>query len=243
MSSHTKARAALDLAAEEFARLASDPRVVLSGVLDWSGELRLDEVAGLLLSPVTPSDTRDRLWRAVLCQARVDPVWQLVAVGLALPSLRFLAARIIGHTDADPDDVNSELVVGFLGAVGGIDLAAPGVFRRLRAAANAAGMRLVRADRRAAASVANVVVERPALMCRHPDVVLARAVAACVITPGEADLIGATRLESVPVAEAARVARVSVAAVWQRRSRAERRLLAWLDTAAEAAGEAVPSWA
>jgi hypothetical protein len=60
----------------------------------------------------------------------------------------------------------------------------------------------------------------------HPDLVLARAVTAGVITAFEAELIGATRLEGVSVAGYAQGLGKAVKAVYKARDRAEERLVA-----------------
>jgi hypothetical protein len=60
----------------------------------------------------------------------------------------------------------------------------------------------------------------------HPDLVLARAVAASVISAGEANLISATRLGDTSVAECAAGLGVTARLARQVRLRAERRLVA-----------------
>ncbi|MEU0470634.1 hypothetical protein ABZ215_42120, partial [Amycolatopsis sp. NPDC006131] len=72
----------------------------------------------------------------------------------------------------------------------------------------------------------------------HPDFVLARAVAEGAISAAEAELIGATRLEGVPLVDAAAQRDMSYQAVKKARQRAERRLVAYLlDDAPAAPGE------
>jgi hypothetical protein len=70
----------------------------------------------------------------------------------------------------------------------------------------------------------------------HPDFVLARAVAQGAITADEAELIGATRLEGLPLATAGEDRGLPYQTVKKIRLRAEYRLLAYLrdDTATEA---------
>lgn len=193
-------------------------------------DYRLPEISGILLATPTSPDLVDAIWAHLVELVRADAAWQVAVIGLASPSLRRLAARICATTALDAADVNSEILCGFIETLHVVDLSErAGLFRRLRAGANAAGMRLVRADR-----IVQSVRERLAISTapphpvHHPDVVLARAVAACVITPGEADLIGATRLEGVPVAVMATAAGVASDAVLSRRWRAERRLVAWI---------------
>lgn len=60
----------------------------------------------------------------------------------------------------------------------------------------------------------------------HPDFVLARAVHAGVITGLEADLIGVTRLEEVPIGVYAERVGLSRWAAYKARARAEERLVA-----------------
>jgi hypothetical protein len=71
----------------------------------------------------------------------------------------------------------------------------------------------------------------------HPDLVLARAVADGVLTPTEAALIGATRLEEVPVADWAAEHQTGEWATYKARKRAEFRLAAYLrDSASDSDG-------
>jgi hypothetical protein len=62
----------------------------------------------------------------------------------------------------------------------------------------------------------------------HPDVVLASAVDAGVLSAADAELIGATRLDGEPLCMAAVRLGLSHAAVKKRRIRAETRLVAWI---------------
>jgi len=223
---------ALDQVGRAFAQAVADDRVGVDGAAVEglsSRRYTLSEVEGLLLTSGTPRDLVDQVWAHLVGLARADGAWRVVCLGLAAPSLRRIAARVIARSGLEPADVNSELVCAFLEALATVETDRPRVFERLRAAAEAALVRLVRADRGEAAVRERLALSiRPPQPCRHPDVVLARAVAAYVITPGEADLIGTTRLERVPVVVVATAAGVSLDAVYQRRYRAERRLVAWL---------------
>lgn len=228
-----EAAPAIDRLVADYHRLLDSGRVaVADGEIAGlpAGVHHLGDLEELLLDPATAPGLVDAIWRRLVRRARAEAVWQVVCVGLAAPSLRRLAARIVATTGLDVDDVNSEVVCGFLEAVQTLDLAEPGrFFARLRAAGNAAGMRLVRADRIAACVRLRLAVSAPPpLPCRHPDVVLGRAVAAGVISAGQAELIARTRLEGVGLEAAAGWAGVSPGALRQWRSRAERRLVAWM---------------
>jgi hypothetical protein len=78
----------------------------------------------------------------------------------------------------------------------------------------------------------------------HPDLVLAKAVACGVVTAGEAELIGATRLEETTLVDWADRHQMSRKACYEWRARAEARLVAALragvlsDPTAETVAEA-----
>ncbi len=106
--------------------------------------------------------------------------------------------------------------------------------------------RLRWACHRAAANACAAAGEQPALrtepgsmpppaLAAHPDLVLARAVRAEVLTDAESDLIGMTRLEDVSLAEAAVCLGITANAAKIRRQKAEARLAAFL------AGRPVPA--
>ncbi|MBN1174036.1 MAG: hypothetical protein JXA67_17820, partial [Micromonosporaceae bacterium] len=86
--------------------------------------------------------------------------------------------------------------------------------------------------------------------CGHPDLVLARAVRAGVITAEEAELIGTTRLEETTLTEYAERIGQARWNLYKRRSAAEERLVAairagelsdlWAETVAEATGTTAP---
>ena len=75
-----------------------------------------------------------------------------------------------------------------------------------------------------------IEVSAPVRRWGHPDFVLAAAVRAGIITPAEAELVGATRLEGGPLGEAAAGLGISRGTLLTRRNRAERRLAAAIRT-------------
>src|SRR6266536_2671373 len=110
--------------------------------------------------------------------------------------------------------------------VGAAGVALPALRERAgRLAAYNAGRRLRRREAAHAGRRAELAESvRPPRPSGHPDFVLARAVAAGVITRSAADLIGRTRLEDVPLSQAAAEAGLSYTAALNRRWRGERRL-------------------
>src|SRR6266545_5632378 len=83
--------------------------------------LPLDDLRDLLLSPKTGVEVRDAVWRELVVRARRDgPAWVVAAVGVAMPGLR-----------GDTDDLDSELIVGFVARLKTIDLDVPRICGRL----------------------------------------------------------------------------------------------------------------
>lgn len=188
--------------------------------------LPLDQLKGLLLSPATSAEVRDAVWRELVIRARRDgPAWVVAAVGVAMPGLRRIAGMLAAGWRGDTDDLDSELIVGFVARLKTIDLGVARICGRLidaglRAARKArdadSDAQLIHAD--AAGPIA------PIHPWDHPDLVLARAIAAAVIDADEANLIASTRLDNVTVAQVADKLGIaaSTASAW--RIKAERRL-------------------
>lgn len=179
----------------------------------------LSELAAILMHPSCGHATSDQVWCLLIGRARVDgPAWVVGAVGVALPGLRHAARRLRGFSG----DVQAELLTAFVAALGSVKLGGPRVVQRLLSATFTAA----RAALRAAEPRTPVELPVPSSGGGHPDVVLARAVAARVITARDAELIGATRLEGVSVADYAERHGRGYWAVAKERSRAEERLAA-----------------
>ncbi len=185
----------------------------------------LPELSAILMHPSCDFATRDRVWRLLVTQARTGgETWTVGAVGVALPGLRNAAARL---ARAVTGDVQAALVTEFVAALCTVRLDEPRVVSRLIDAASSAARAALRANEPAASGEVNFAPGSalPPPPYGHPDLVLARAVAAGVITAGEADLIGTTYLEDVSVAEYADRTGVSRWTVYKRRKAAEGRLV------------------
>lgn len=186
----------------------------------------LDELRYMLRHP-SASAARDPAWREVVRRAQAGkPEWTIAAVALALPGLRRLAGQLTRGYDGDPADLDAEILTAFVEALKTIDPDRPRIALRLWRAARRAGIKLRHAD--APYGGRHVLVEDSAVPPRpfgHPDFVLADAVRQQVITAAEAGLIGVTRLENLPLLEAARQLGISYQAAKLRRWRAEARLV------------------
>lgn len=190
----------------------------------------LDELRDRLLRRQCPRGTRDAVWAHLVSRSRTDgATWTVACVGMALPALaataRWLAARYRG----DRADIHAAVLSGFVEALSTVDVRAPGLMARLRWTARRVGQAALEESLDAPRPVADGFRSTPPRTpWGHTDLVLARAVAQGVLTRTEADLIGATRLEGVSVADWAQRHRVKIKTTYSVRERAEDRLAAYL---------------
>lgn len=196
----------------------------------------LDELRKALIAKKYDLHVCDAVWREIIDRSRAEgAAWTVAAAGMAAPALKWVARMYSPDFDGDRDDLDAEILTGFLEHVATIDTSRPAILHRLRFAAQRAGERAAKADAAHRKSHAEAESAPPKSPWGHPDLVLNRAVGDGAITGAEADLIGSTRLEDVHLAEAAEMLGITVNAAKIRRQRAEARLVAWL------AGRPVPS--
>jgi len=209
--------------------LALNPGRLAAGLPDRL--MPLGELRALLLHPATSPAARNTVWADLVRRARSgDPAWVVGLAGVAMPGLRRAAASLSAGWRGDTEDLQAEILAGFLAALRALDLddldRVP-LASRLCWAAWRAG------QKHASASAAWASRRReldssgagPALPWGHPDFVLAAAVRARVITAAEAELIGRNRLEGIPLSLIAAETGVSHSALCHRRRRAETRLI------------------
>jgi hypothetical protein len=209
------------------APLAFDARGI-AGLPDR--HLDLLELRALLTGRSVPTPSSDAVWRRLAAQARAwGPAWVVAAVGMAVPGLSRVSTRLASGCPQLAEDVDSEVVAGFLAELRTTDLDQPRVWLRLLWAAWRSGQR-VRRTHEAVELPEDVRVEAstPRVPYGHPDLLLGRAVAAGIITAYEAALIGDTRLGGVLVEQLADQQGMSAPVLRMRRHRAERRLVSAL---------------
>jgi hypothetical protein len=230
----------LDNARTAFEWLVTGPRPVSIDGRLFPGlpacRVPLDELRERLLHRHCPQALRDAVWRHLVLLSRTEGgTWTVGAVGVALPALTTIAATLSAKFVGDPSDIHAAVLVGFVAELAKIDLRKPRVMLRLRWAAYRAGHVSVREALDAPVPSGNGFrSSAPPPPWGHPDFVLARAVAENAITANEAELIGSTRLEGVPLATAAEERGVTYEAAKKTRQRAEHRLIAYLlDTPTE----------
>ncbi|RKT86433.1 hypothetical protein SAMN05421805_10674 [Saccharopolyspora antimicrobica] len=224
----------LDAAREAFGWLtAGDHPVAVDGRLfDHlpAREIPVDELRDLLLAQGCPRQVWDQVWSHVISRARIEGgTWTITAVGLALPMLTSLAARLTERYADDPSDIHAEILRGFLDALQTVDLAEGRITVRLRWAAYRAGHRaLLDGMDGPTPRPPGFHSSEPKPPAGHPDLVLARAVEAGVLTRTEAELIGATRLEGIELVDWPRPPGLTYKTLAKHRRKAENRLAAWL---------------
>ncbi|GGN93930.1 hypothetical protein GCM10010112_82750 [Actinoplanes lobatus] len=194
-------------------------------------DIPVGELRDLLRRRTTDTVLTDAVWRQLAAHAReLGPAWVVAAVGIALPGLTRMAARLSAGRRRFADDIDSELVAGFLHALRTDDLEQPRVWLRWCWAAWRAGLKAGQADDLLELPAEMPVGSRtPHRPYGHPDLILGRAVIAGVLTPAQAELIASTRLDNVLVEQIAAASGQPGATVRMRRKRAERKLVAALE--------------
>ena len=204
--------------------------------------LTLDELGTVLLSRSCTQDTRDAAWRHLIGLSRAERgKWTVACTGLALPVLLPAARTLTRGLNADDrDDIHAAILAGFVQGLHEVDLDRRAVLVRLRWIAYRAGEQALRETLERPVPHEDLASRSapPPRPSGHPDLVLAAAAAAGVITDSEAELISATRVGDIALADAAQARGQSYEATKRARNRAEARLAAHLtdspgDTAPE----------
>jgi hypothetical protein len=201
----------------------------------------VDQVRARLAHPSTRPELRERTWAEVVRRAQVlgEP-WTLVAVGMTVPVLRRMLARLARPAYLERAEVEQEALAAVAVALAGADPADPQLARVLFSAADRPVHRLVRgACRRTVREVGDPAVHlgrlhaplTPYEGCDGQEdelTVLARAVQGHVVDRAEAQLIARTRLGKEPMGRLAVERGVSVRQLYRHRAAAEQHLAAHL---------------
>jgi hypothetical protein len=240
----------LEAARAAFGWLGRGPRPVAVDGRRLAGLPRrpipVDELADRLADPRVPARVRDAVWAHLVRRSRAEgATWTVVCAGLAAPALEQISHRLCAPRSGPTTtprrrsrhsllaaarvEVEAAVLAGFLAELATVELRRPGIAARLTDAGFEAGRTALREIRTAPRPRAALFTSTPPpAPARHPDLVLARAVADRALTHQEAVLIGATRLEPLRLADLARTRRQSVAQTRAARIRAERKLSAYL---------------
>jgi DNA-directed RNA polymerase specialized sigma24 family protein len=190
----------------------------------------LDELKAMLLHPSMPFALRDAIVDELVAHSRnLGRAWTIGLAGVLLPGLRRAAWPLVQACPGKADDIEAETLAAFLAAVARCEPGRARLASRLCWLARSGATRLMRAELaergRPGSDPVSAAPPRP---WGHPDLVLARAVRAGVISAADAELIGATRVGDVDLAEVANALGISYKACHQRRLRAESALVEWL---------------
>ncbi|GGT43883.1 hypothetical protein GCM10010176_104170 [Nonomuraea spiralis] len=186
--------------------------------------LDLGELKELLLAPQASDELKDSVWAHLVRRSRDDgPAWVIGCVGVAMPGLKNLASRTSHGCPAHVvDDIVSEMVTHFVAQLRRIDLDRPNILPRLLLWARKGALR-ARARELASIQICAELPE-PVALDTEPFMVLAEAVRCRVVTPDEAKLINATRLEGQALRAYAGRLGVPADRLYKRRRAAEARL-------------------
>jgi hypothetical protein len=188
----------------------------------------LDELRRLLLARTCPPATRDAAWALLITNARtIGPAWVIGAVGMAMPALTRMAGRLCtGHPQL-VQDIEAELLAGFLEGLRHGDLSGPAPYVRLcwmgwRKA------RTVRGGDTPAElpELPDPASHTPTRPYGHPDLILHRAVHTGWISSEQAELISATRLGDQLIEQIAAQRGLTPSVLRMRRRRCELALAA-----------------
>lgn len=227
-------RNSLDIARDTFGLLVARPEPLALDGGRFEGlpdrMVALDEVRELLLSRRCPQQTSDAVWAWLVERSRVNGgAWTVGAVGVALPALTSVTALLARQCPGNTADIAAEVLCGFMEALSTVDIERQRIVLRLRWSAYRSGLRVVTKTllERAHETYRPDIAPEPA-PGGHPDLVLAEAVVAGVVSVVEADVIGSTRLESVPIVQWAAERGMTQWAAYKCRRRAEMRLAGYL---------------
>ncbi|WP_034270870.1 hypothetical protein [Actinospica robiniae] len=209
------------------------PAEELSGFISPARALALPEIRRLLMAPGTRPAVKRALWCAVVRRAQAgDASWTLAAAGLAYPGLAGNVLRMCRRSQVDVHEIQAEVLVEFLAALRELDVDDPRVTDvaghltwRAFYGTRAFRRREVAAARRRP-DPAESGAAMPLFTEGHPDLVLARAVAAGVIDRDEADWISRTCLDAESASVVAREYGMGLSTFYRRRLAAGHKLAA-----------------
>ncbi|WP_431904032.1 hypothetical protein [Nonomuraea sp. bgisy101] len=229
----------LDVAEHAFALLMRGPHPLsVDGAALGHGlpalPIPLSELRVMLLHPSCSRTTRDHIWRHLIDQARSERgAWMVAAVALALPMLRRLIAALADKTPAeriDREDLEAEVLTAYMHALTRVNLTWSHPLLRLSRLTQFAVLRALAAEPPSLVADPDLTDQAEsrqqtlAYPAGHPDLLLAQAVAEGVITEAEAELIGFTRLEGIPLSTYCRRRGLLYCTALKRRQRAENAL-------------------
>ena len=190
----------------------------------------LGELKARLLHPSTRFEVRDAIVDELVTRAQAEGGrWTVGLAGVLLPGLRRTVRALVRACPGKTDDIEAEALAAFLAAVSRCQPGRPRLASWLRWQARKGATRLLHAEMAEQARPGTEPVSAaPPRPWGHPDLVLAKAVRAGVISAADAELISATRIGDTDLAEAAAALDLGYWACHKRRRRAESRVRDWV---------------
>jgi hypothetical protein len=223
------------------APLVFDTRTIGHGLP--TAMMPLDELRTLLLHPGTCDAARDACWHLLVDHARRwGPAWVVATVGMALPALVRMAGRLCAGHSQRADDIEAELLTGFLHGLRHGDLSGPAPYVRLCWM----GWRQARQARGGDTTTELPELPEPggrtpARPYGHPDLILNRAAALGYLTDEQVDLISATRLGHELIDDIAARQGIDASVLRMRRRRGELAVAAAIHAARLDPARPIPS--
>jgi hypothetical protein len=186
----------------------------------------LGELKERLLGRDASDAFKDAAWAELVFRARTDgPAWVIGCMGVAMPGLKNVAARVTRACPASlSEDIVSELVTEFVAQLARIDISRRNIAPRLLLWARKGALRArSRETRHVPVDPSDLAIASPAPATEPADL-LADAVRQQIISASAAALIKATRLQGVPMADYASGGAAPAKTLYKQRERAEARL-------------------
>ncbi len=190
----------------------------------------LGELKARLLHPSTRFEVRDAVIGQLVARSQTEGGrWTIALAGVLLPGLRRAVWPLVQACPGRADDIEAEALTALLAEVARCQPGRGRLASRLCWLARTGATRLVHAElaeqARPGSEPMSAAPPRP---WGHPDLVLAKAVRAGVICASDAEMISATRLGDIDLAEAAERLGLGYWACHKRRRRAESLVVEWV---------------
>ncbi len=228
----------LSAAASAFATLTCDPNPLSIDLAPLAvafpeaglpgGVWPLPELSAWLQEHRDSYDARDIVWRELIRRARAHGrEWLIAAVGMAMPALARYAAELAAMYRGERDDIDAEILTGFLAALRRIDLDRTAPHAALCMAGWRAGHDLVMQAREylPVDDVEHVTGPRtPRVPYGHPDLLVQRATRIGVVDEVDEQPYIEVRLGGKPIEPIADRLGISVDALRMRLGRIDDRI-------------------
>jgi hypothetical protein len=200
-----------------------------------TGDVPLAQIKSLLMAAGTGRAVKRRIWVQIVRRSQQgEAAWTVAAAGLAYPLLAGRVLRACRASAGDVDEFQAEVLVEFLAALKDVDVEDPRItdiagwlaWRALNASKSFRHREAVAAGCGTGAPSAVT----PLFPAGHPDIVLARAVIAGIVTREEAEWISRTCLGEESAKDVAGEFGMGLSTFYRHRHEAGLKLAAAIDS-------------